>query len=175
LVIDGGSAFPADLASALIDFAFFESDLRSIERSLETYEADAETDVPRAYRISRKDKAHWARFGERIEALSKLRLLLARVEPKLNHAPKSLPRAVRRVLARLRIGADVEARLEAIDGRLEACEDLYEGASDRVADFRWYHGGHLLETWIIVFLVMESLMIALDVGLQIYWHMSGQD
>jgi hypothetical protein len=65
-------------------------------------------------------------------------------------------------MARLLKKADVEARLAALNDRLEAKEDLYEGANDRVADYRWYRNGHLLEIAIVVLLLVEALVMSAD-------------
>ena len=46
--------------------------------------------------------------------------------------------------------------------RLEALEDLYEGANDRVADYRWYRSGAWLEIGIIILLIIETVMISFD-------------
>jgi hypothetical protein len=65
-------------------------------------------------------------------------------------------------MARLLSKADVEARLSEINDRLEAMEDLYEGANDRVADYRWYRNGHLLEIGIIILLLVEVVLMSGD-------------
>jgi hypothetical protein len=52
-------------------------------------------------------------------------------------------------------GSDVPSRLEAFDDRLDACQNLYEGAVDRIADFRWYRHGEILEITIVVLLILE--------------------
>jgi len=45
-----------------------------------------------------------------------------------------LPPACRSVIRRLIARVTVEDRLEAVSARLEACEDLYEGAVDRIVE-----------------------------------------
>ena len=53
-------------------------------------------------------------------------------------------------------------RLEAFNDRLEACEELYEGAVDRITDYRWYEKGLLLEVAIVVLLSIEAALLAFD-------------
>jgi len=70
----------------------------------------------------------------------------------------------------LRKQARTLVRLDGFCERLESCEDLYEGASDRLADFRWYMGGHLLEVSIVVLLLIEVALI----GMELYFRMAGR-
>ena len=55
-----------------------------------------------------------------------------------------------------------EARAEALDARLEACEDLYEGANDRVADVKGWHDGFIMELIIVVLLLLEVVLLCAD-------------
>ena len=47
-----------------------------------------------------------------------------------------------------------------MSNRLEACEDLYEGAVDRITDHRWYRKGMLVEIAIVILLFLEVLQVA---------------
>jgi hypothetical protein len=151
-----------DLVAALTDFAFYEGELRALEEALEAREAQAQADVAFAHRIRQRDRRHWKRFKEMIEYFSQLRLTFARLEPRLARGSRTLSPAARPVMSRLLKKADVAVRLEAFSDRLEALEDLYEGANDRVADFRWYRDGHLLEIGIVVLLLIEALLMSGD-------------
>jgi hypothetical protein len=153
---------PEAVLDALADFAFHEGELRRLEQALAACEAGAEADVARAHRIRSRDRKSWPRLGEMIEHLSRMRLAYARLEPRLARPSRSLPLEARRVAARLARRAEVESRLEAFSDRLEACEDLYEGANDRVADHRWYRSGHALEIAIIALLVLEVVVMTAD-------------
>jgi hypothetical protein len=158
---------------ALVDFAFHEGELRRLEQALAACEAGAEGDVARAHCIRARDRRAWVRLGETIEHLNRMRLAYARLEPRLARPPRSLPVEARRVAARLARRADVEARLEAFSDRLEACEDLYEGANDRVADYRWYRSGHALEIAIIALLVLEVIIMTSDFYLRFLEYHAG--
>jgi hypothetical protein len=160
VVIEGGDVASEDLLCALADFAFHEGQLRLLESSISPIEAAAPQDAPRAYVIRSEDNFHWPRFHESIERLSALRLAAARLEPCLYLRPRTLPGASQRLIARLRARADIESRLEALSDRLEACEDLYEGAVDRVTDHRWYRRGFWLEIAIVALLLLEVIQIA---------------
>jgi hypothetical protein len=156
-VIEGSS--DPDVVAALIDFAFYEGELRHMESALAFYEATSRKDVSLAYRVKKSDSGQWERLARTMEALAAMRLEYARLEPFLSDAPRSLTQRARWIANRLLIRAGVPARLEAFSNRLEACEDLYEGAVDRIADFRWYRNGELLEVTIVVLLVLETIVM----------------
>ena len=63
-------------------------------------------------------------------------------------------------MSRLRARADVADRLESFNDRLEACEELYEGAVDRITDYRWYEKGLLLEVAIVILLAIEAVLLS---------------
>ena len=165
-VILGRGECPDDVLAALIDFAFYEGQLRNLEQALEAGEAEAPDDVARAHRIREVDRPHWQRLGAKIEYFARLRLAYARLEPRLAKGSRTLPTSGRRVMNRLLVRADVLARLEALSDRLEACEDLYEGANDRVADYRWYRTGYLLEVGIVFFLLLEVVLMGAELYLR---------
>src|SRR5262245_15065462 len=157
---------PEALLDALTAFTFYEGELRLLERNLEVREADALADVGRAYKIRFRDRKHWPRFVLMIEELSRMRLTYARLEPRLAGGWRTLARGPRRLLSRLLRKANVAARLKAFGDRLEVCEDLYEGASDRVADYRWYVGGNWLEIGIIFLLSLEVVLMGVEIYLR---------
>jgi hypothetical protein len=159
-VVEGTVDGCKNLVAALIDFAFFEGELRRLEQGLLPYEASAANDVAFAYQIRQADKIQWRRLGQTQQSISGLRLTFARLEPSLRSVSRSLSPDAQEALTRLIAGSYVTSRLEAFDGRLEACQDLYEGAVDRIADFRWYRHGELLEIAIVVLLILELTVSA---------------
>jgi hypothetical protein len=156
-----------EVLAALAEFAFHEGELRAIEAAVESQEPQARADVPLATRVRRQDRRHWKRLGDTLEQLTHHRLTVARLGPRLTKPSRELTPEDRRLVNGLLRRADVPARLKALDGRLEALEDLYDGAVDRIADFRWYHGGHRLETIIILLLLLEAVLMSAE--LVIHW------
>ena len=154
-----------DVLAALIDFIFYEAEFRRLESAVRAREAQAQADTAFAHRIRRSNRKHWKRFGDTIEYLTQLRLTFARLEPQLSKPSRMLSSDGRRVMARLLSKADAAHRLEAVSDRLETLEDLYEGANDRVADYRWYHNGHLLEVGIILLLLIECVLVSCELVL----------
>ncbi len=161
-VVQGRLDSAETILAALCDFAFYESQLRFLETALEAREAGAAGDVAWAYRIAQRDQGHWARIGEIMEQLAHLRLTFVRLEPRAGACISDTACAGRRLLQRLLTRADVPARRTAFDDRLEVCEDLYEGANDRIADYGWARGGHRLEVGIIALLVVEVLLMSTE-------------
>lgn len=149
-----------DALAALTDFAFHEAELRRLEQSLQEKERGADADVVRAHRVRFQDRKHWQRIAETTQHLAQLRLTFAKLRPKLIKAPRSLNPNARRLIARLFHAADVTARLQSLDGRLETCQRMYEAANDRIARFRWHLTGWLLQSGILALLFVGVLLIA---------------
>jgi hypothetical protein len=152
-----------EILAALVEFAFYEGELRGLEERLEAHEAQAQADVSIAYQIRSRDQKHWTRLRETIEYLARLRLSYARLEPFLAKASRTLSSHSQRLVSALFREADVEERLEALNDRLEVLEDLYEGANDRVADYRSYRQAAFLEIVITMLLFVETIIIAVDI------------
>jgi len=158
-VVECSAASRESFLAALTGFAFFEGELRRLEQDLLPYEASAPGDAALAYQIRQSGHAAWERLGRTMENLSLLRLTFARLEPVLAALPRFLDREGRRAVRGLTARSGVRERLESFSNRLEVCEDLYEGAVDRIADFRWYRKGAILEITIIVLLGLEVILI----------------
>jgi len=155
LLVQGSPEAFEGILKAVVDFAFYEGELRAFELEINRREPQAQADVRLAHRIRFSDRKHWRRIGEMIEHFYLMRLSYARLEPQLTIASRTLPGDVRQVMSRLLDEAEVSDRLEAASNRLEACEDIYEGANDRIAEYRWYIEGHWLEIAIIAILMAE--------------------
>jgi hypothetical protein len=151
-----------DITSALVDFAFYEGTLRALERTLVAAELQAQADVALAHRVRYRDRAQWERITDCAEQCSRMRLTFARLEPQLLAACSIGPSPVRRWITALMEKSNIETRLESLSDRLEALEELYEGANQRISEYRWYVGGHALEIIIIVILLIECIMIGFD-------------
>jgi hypothetical protein len=155
-------SMPEDVLAALIDFSFYEAELRNLELAVRIGENQMPDDVSKIYKIRFRDRQMWPRFTEMIEYFARLILVHSLLEPRLRRASRTLPPLSRRWVKRLLDEADIEERLDELDTRLEIGEALYEGANDRVADFKGYHFGHVLEVLIILFLVAEVVLMILE-------------
>jgi len=141
-VLEGSAEACEKLLPVLVEFSSLEAQLTSLEQALQAYGKSAPEDVNYAYVVQGSDRAQWPRIQETMRSLARIRLSLANLD--IGNSPKKLQKI-----------AKIPARLESLDTRLEAYEDLYEGAVDRIADFRWYRHGELLEIAILVLLALE--------------------
>jgi hypothetical protein len=160
-VLEGSVGENADLMAGLVEFSFFENELRRLEQAMVPHQTTADRDVPLAYNIRTADRSQWNRLYQTMEQLYRLRLQFARLEPKLYHSSRGVNAGARRAIQRLKARADIEARLEALNDQLETIEDLYEGAIDRITDYRNYRRGHWLEIGIIILLGIEVALLLL--------------
>lgn len=161
-VVEGTIGAREDVLAALAEFAFLEGQLRSLEREMGEVESEFQQDLARCFRIRPQDCEHGERFASLTERCYGLWTKHARIASRLERPTPSLSPAGRKIMARLLARADVGTRSEEFEGRLEICGDLYEGATDRIADYRWYVGGHRLEMTIVVLLVVEVIFFAIE-------------
>jgi hypothetical protein len=160
-IVQGPPASLARSLEVLVSFAFYEGELRRLERALEACDAQAQRDIALAHRIRFRDRRDWPRLVGLSEYFSGLRLTYVRLAPLLAASHRLAPQP-RQVMEQLLEQADVAARLDAASERLEAYEDLYEGAVDRIAEHRWYVEGHCLEVGIVMLLLLEFAVLLID-------------
>ena len=168
VVVEGDVGLRDEVLAGIVEFAFHESEVRSLEQQVEKHALQARDDVPLAFQIRSQDRAEWPRLKETIEDLAQLRLTFADLKPRVARGSRSLGKHGREVATRLFRAATTTARMEGLDNRLEACEDVYEGAVDRLADYRGWHTGHRLEVIIIALLVLEVLFMMAELLLRRY-------
>jgi uncharacterized Rmd1/YagE family protein len=95
------------------------------------------------------------------------RIRYARIEPHLYRPDARFAAAGYKLGEELREKAEVEARLEAVDGQLEVFEHVYEMASQRMGEYRAAHEEHFLEWVIIVLLGAEALLMLVQTVLRV--------
>jgi hypothetical protein len=152
-----------EVTAAVLDFSFLERELRQLESFLKEAERRAREDLPAAHRLRGKDRSGWEPLARAFEQVTAARLTFARLEPQLAPGARDLGAGGRRWFARLCRSARISARLEAASDRLEALEDFYEGANQRIAEFRWYREGHRLEKGIIGILLFECVLMIAEI------------
>jgi hypothetical protein len=164
-LVRAGADARAHVLAALVDFMFYEGELRELEAIVAAGEERALADLQVGQRVRPRDRRRWNALFDAMQRFTRARLIFARLEPELSADLSSLPAPARRWLGRMYEAALVEDRAEALDDRLEALETFYEGATQRAADFRWYLEGRRLEVTIILILVLECLLMAGDIYL----------
>jgi hypothetical protein len=161
-VIRGPAKFHDRLLAAVLAVDGTDRQLREIDRAIAPIEAAAPADVEFAYSVSITGRSRWKRFDRTMKTLSGLRLSLAKCDPGGSGAETSpiTRRAAEKLAARCRL----VDRAELISDRLEALEDLYEGAVDRIVDHRWYVIGITVEIVIVLLLAAETLLLIFRAG-----------
>ncbi len=147
------------MLEAVVDFAFFEGELRKLEREIADFWPDVEHDRPLAYDIKDNDPVRFEALGQRMDTTLERRTRYARIESHLCHPPAHLSAPARELGELLREEASVEDRLETVDGQLEVQENVYELSSQRISDYRLTRHGLILEWIIIIVLVAECFLI----------------
>ncbi len=161
-VVRAPAAHLESALEALTRFAFCEGELRRIEQALDEHEAQAQVDVGRAQVVRYRDRKHWRRLTGLSERFCRMRLDYARLTANVAAASRGLPPETRQLISRLAAEADLDDRLEAASDRLEACEDLYDGATDRIAEYRWFLMSAWLESGIVLLLLVEIGLLAAE-------------
>src|SRR5579872_4498011 len=167
-VVEGNMGLRDEVIAALTEFAFYEGEVRALEQAIETYDAQARLDVPKTIVVKKKDRSDWARFIGIMESLTQHRITFAALEPRVEKGSRMLKKQNRAIATRLFRAADTSIRMEGLDGRLEVCEELYDGAIDRIADYRGWHTGHVLEVIIIALLLLEAGFMAAELIIRMF-------
>ncbi len=154
-----------ELLPGLIEFAFYEGELRKLERELEAHWPAAEADAELTHGVGRAELGRQSRIDDITAAMTRRRIRFARIEPCLEKASIGLPGPARRLAGELGQQAEVVDRLRSLDDRLEVFEDLYELANDRLTEFAYFSREFRLELWIIVLLVLEVIVMGVDAWL----------
>lgn len=147
------------MLEALVDFAFFEGELRKLEREIADFWPEVERDTPLAYEVKKNDPERFEEVRRQMDTVLARRMRHARMESNLYWPPAYLPRPAYELGELLREEASVEDRVELVDGQLEVQESVFELSSQRISDYRLTRHGLILEWIIIIVLVGECFLI----------------
>lgn len=154
------------LVAAVVEFAYYERELRRVESEIAAGWPEIERDKALAFAVTNADLKHSAALGERMAKTFQRRINFARVEPHLYTPDAKLAAPAQKLGGELREQADVEARAEIVDGQLEVFEHIYEMASQRMGEHRAASEGHFIE-WIIIWILAAEAILML---LQVVWR-----
>jgi hypothetical protein len=153
---------------AVVELAFYEAELSRLEAQTAAAWPEADKDTPLAYDVTAADLARQDVLGRRMAGVFERRIRQTRIEPHLRRAAAALPPAARRLGDLLRRKAKVPERVEALDGKTEVYEYIYELASQRMGEYRNSRRERHLEIIIIVILAIETLAMVID-GFITWW------
>jgi hypothetical protein len=162
-------AAPRDRAESLLaavaDFEFHHAELLRLERELARRWPALQEDLPLVHHVGRKELRLAPRVKERTARALDWRLRSSRIERRLLAPANELSPTARRLGQRLRELAEVEDRLEALDGRIEVFEYDYELINQRLSDFRLFLHGLWVEILIVALLAFEAVLLVWDLYL----------
>jgi hypothetical protein len=158
-VFFGASERLAEIMPGLLHFVFLEGELRRLEAGIEACWGDADAHVPLTHQVDRHALRQWPEVNRKTELLARFRLRFARLEPALDKIPPWLTGPARRLAAECNVQAAVTDRLLAADDKIEALQDVYELANDRLSEFSYFSQEFWLEVGIVVILALELLAV----------------
>lgn len=147
------------LLSAVVEFTYYDGELRRIEGEIAHAWAELEQDKALAFEVTPAGLERSEAVGARMNQVLQRRIRLARIEPHLDEPGASLPAASQKLGEELREKARIEARLQTVDAQLEVFEDVYEMSGQRMGEYRAARQEHTLEWVIIVLLAAEMLLM----------------
>jgi hypothetical protein len=158
-----GSPRRADeVLAGLVEFSYYEAELRRLEREVEADWPAAEADVSLTHGVDRPALARRKHVDEMTRRTALRRIRFARLAPRLEKAPLALSGPTRRLFSELAQQAEVVDRLRSLDDRLEVFEDLYELANDRLGEFAYFQKEYRLEAWILAMLFIEVFLMVFE-------------
>lgn len=145
------------MLKALVEFHYFENELRKIESEIAAGWSDLKQDRRLAFQVSDRDLERSENIGNRMEQTLERRMRHVRIEPRLYLPGLQLSFAAQKLGEELRERTRIEGRCESVDSQIEVFEHVYEMASQRLGEFRDARHGHKLE-WIIILLLASEMV-----------------
>lgn len=146
--------------NAVLEVAYFEHELREIERQLGADWPALEADIPQAFAADEQTLARRRTLRERFERVLLLRARLARIAPFLLAPHVYPPTLASQIGERLRERTRVHQRIECLREQLEVFERVYEMCGQRSSDFVLTRSSNTLE-WVIIILLLAQILLSL--------------
>lgn len=145
---------------ASIEALFYESELRDIERSLDSAWSEWEADIPLAFEFHERSVGKRDQLLQRFRQLLLFRARLARVAPYVHRPHLHPPTLASRVGERLRERIRMAYRHDVLIEQIVAFEKVYESCAQRASDFMLTRSNNILE-WVIIALLLVQVLLAL--------------
>lgn len=146
---------------AVVDFAYYENELRSLEEEIASAWPAVAADTPLAYDITKADLARDKEIGLRARQVLHHRMRHARIDAQLCRPPARFAHLPAELGEALRDAARCAERAETADGQIEVREYVYEMAGQRLGEFRHARQGFIMEAIIIALLAGEVVLLLL--------------
>jgi hypothetical protein len=147
------------LARAVIEVAFYDAELRSIQQAIGDSWPQLEVDTPLAFEFAEADLNQRTALRERFRQVTQLRARLTRISQQVHTPHQHPPTLASQIGERFRDRTRMESRYEFLDEQIEVFEGVYEMCGQRANDFVQARAGHILE-WIIIILLVTQLLLS---------------
>ncbi len=147
---------------SLIEFSFYEEELRKLETEINTNWPVVEKDTALTRQVNASDIKQVGHINEMTERVTLQRMRYVRMRSKLEDVPHFLLTPLKAFSSELLAQADTESRLDSVEGQLEIYKDVYELANDRISEFKFFHVEAKLEIFVILLLLAEVAIMILE-------------
>jgi hypothetical protein len=147
------------ITTAMIEFAFYDAELREIERKLGDAWPDLEADMPLAFEFNDQSISRRKQLLQRFQQVLLMRGRLSRIAPHV-HSPHVHPATLAsQVAERMKERSRMIHRHEYLEEQIEVFERVYEMCGQRSSDFMLTRSGNTLE-WIIIVLLGTQILLS---------------
>ncbi len=169
VVVLGEKNISEEMFMALVEFAFFERELRTLELQLKDYFAICPQDIPLTHGVGVPELRCQTHVNHMTQQITSSRMEFVRLIPCFDNLYGGLTPHVKHLIGELTKKSRVwNDRIDAVDDKLEFLEDLYELANDRLTEFRYFRRESTLELWIIALLVLELAVMLWEASVLVF-------
>ena len=147
------------MRKALVEVAFYEAELRSIEQTLGEAWTQLEADTPLAFEFEERSLSQRKQLRKRFQQIVLIRARLARIGPHVHCPFLHPPTLASQISDRFRERTRMVHRHEFLGEQLEVFERVYEMCGQRASDFMLARSSNVLE-WVIIVLLLTQLLFS---------------
>ncbi|KYF65271.1 hypothetical protein BE11_22720 [Sorangium cellulosum] len=150
------------LRRAVIDFSFFDGEVRQFEAELAEAWPHLEADTPLAFDFDIRALPRRDELARRFQRVIGLRARLVQVSPAIDSPPVHPPTLAGQLKERLKERSRLAERIEFVDEQLELLERVYELCGQRSSELVIARNEARLEWIVIILLATETLALLVD-------------
>jgi hypothetical protein len=150
------------VCQALIEATYYEQELRRIEGEIDSGWEQTQADSALAFEFNEQDLPLKESLSKRFQDVLALRVHLARLVPQILVPHVYPPTIASQIGERLRERTRMPERLELIEEKLSAQEQVYDHCTQRAGEYIVARKGHILEWIIIALLFLQTLLWIVD-------------
>lgn len=151
------------LRNSLIETAWFDAELASLERELAAAWPEMQNDIPLAFMFDEKSLSRRKELQRRFQQIVSIRARMLKLSPHVHCPHIHPPTLASQVAERFRERTRLLHRHEVLGGQLEVFEKVYDTCGQRISDFVQSRTGHILECIIIVLLVLQIVIWGFEI------------